>query len=250
MLGFMLRTIGRAQIILTILALAALPGQQSLRGYSDRMQIALPMIASGCAAMNRSGSEYFARFVGLMVVVHGTKAALGDAEMNQRPSGSDKGFPSGHTAAAAYGASALVSDCVRGNALIAVPVVLVAAFVGGSRIELGKHDVGQVIAGGVFGWAADRALRRGRPLRDRIGARLLLWRQRMSLALSRAWRQLRVVRRRARLRALTVWRQSPDPRPQALADPAANRGWRGGSRGSPAPRRGRSGRCRAGRTDG
>jgi lipid A oxidase len=138
------------------------------RLLGDRLQVALPTIAFGCAVLNRSGTEFAVRFAGMLVVVHGTKRALGEAEINERPAGGHLGFPSGHTAAAAIGASALVHDCIQAHPVGKAMVVLAAAFVGGSRIDAGKHDVWQVLAGGLLGWGADRVLRKDTAARRRV----------------------------------------------------------------------------------
>lgn len=98
----------------------------------------------------------------MMVVTHTSKAALGNARINQRPTGGDKGFPSAHTAAAAFGASSLVSDCLSTHPTAKAIIVISAAFVGASRIDARRHDIWQVLAGGLLGWGADRLVRRPR----------------------------------------------------------------------------------------
>lgn len=170
MLGRVLRGIGRAQLVLAALALAVLICEPTARRYGDRIQVALPLIAWGCAALNRSGPEFFVRFVGMMTILHGTKQALGEAPVNRRPSGGTAGFPSGHTAAAAFGASALAHDCIAAGPGAKAVVVIAAAYVGGSRIDAGAHNIWQVLAGGLLGWGADRVLRRDHRLRARIAA--------------------------------------------------------------------------------
>lgn len=162
MLGFALRAVGRVHLVLLVLAVVLLLCQPTARRYGDRLQIALPMIAWGCAALNSSAAEFAARFLGMMVVTHTSKAALGNARINQRPSGGDKGFPSAHTAAAAFGASSLVSDCLSSHPTAKAIIVISAAFVGASRIDTRRHDIWQVLAGGLLGWGADRLVRRPR----------------------------------------------------------------------------------------
>jgi lipid A oxidase len=171
MLGHALRLVGRVHIVLIVLAVVALLSEPVARRFGDRFQVALPMLAWGCAAMNRSGGEFAARFFGMMVVAHGTKAALGDAEINMRPSGGDAGFPSAHTSAAALGASSLVHDCIADHPVAKGVVLITAAFVGASRIEADKHDIWQVLAGGLLGWGSDRVLRR--PSRQRAAIQAL-----------------------------------------------------------------------------
>jgi membrane-associated phospholipid phosphatase len=168
MLGTALRLAGRVHLVLVVLAVAALTCEPTARRYGDRLQGVLPTLAWGCAALNRSGSEFAARFVGMMVVVHGTKNILGDAEINERPNGRAEGFPSGHTAAAAIGASALVHQCIAAHPVAKGVVIMSAAFVGASRIDAGKHNIWQVLAGGLLGWAFDRGLRRQSRLRTAV----------------------------------------------------------------------------------
>lgn len=103
-----LRVAGRVHLVMLALALAVLFCDPTARRYGDRLQVALPLLAWGCAALNKSGAEFATRFFAAMLVTHGSRAALGDAAINQRPSGGDKGFPSAHTTAAAIGASSLV----------------------------------------------------------------------------------------------------------------------------------------------
>jgi len=168
MLSVALRTFGRVHLVLAALALAVLTSAPVARSYGDRLQIALPLIAWACAAKNRAGTEFAIRFMGMMVLAHGTKAAFGEARINQRPGGGDKGFPSAHTSAATIGASSLVHDCIASHPVGKALVVLAAAFVGGTRIDAGKHDVWQVLAGGLLGWGSDRVLRRKSRMRERL----------------------------------------------------------------------------------
>jgi membrane-associated phospholipid phosphatase len=131
----------------------------------DRLQIALPVLALGCAAANGEGVEYGLRYLVMFGLAHGTKAALGDDSINRRPRGGPEGMPSAHTSTAALGASRLVSDCLAGNALAQSVAILGAGLVGGSRIAVGAHDLWQVLAGAVLGLGCDRLARRGSRLR-------------------------------------------------------------------------------------
>lgn len=180
MLVGMVKWIGRGQMVLAALAAALLIGEPSARRYGDRLQIALPLVAWGCAAMNRGGAEFAARFAGMLAVAHGSKLALGTAPVNLRPNGHDKGFPSAHTAAASLGASALVHDCIPASRGAAAVVVIAAAFVAGSRIDAGQHDIWQTLAGALLGWGAERVLRRDRVLRGRLASRA-----------AKSWRRMR-----------------------------------------------------------
>jgi lipid A oxidase len=168
MLAKLLRTAGLVHLVLGALLAVVLLFPASVERYGDRLQVALPMIAWGCAATSGDGRELFIRFAAMFTIMHSSKIALGDAPINQRPNGGTKGFPSGHTAAAAFGASSLVNDCLTKNPVARTIVIFAAAFVGGSRIAVDKHDIWQVFAGGALGVAADRALRRENPARQRV----------------------------------------------------------------------------------
>ena len=149
-------------IALTVIGVLVAPAQRKSvpERIGDQVQIALPMVAWGCSAVNGKATEYAVRFVAMWLATHGTKHGLMQAPINIRPNGGDQGFPSGHTSASVYGASALVHDCVTGNPWVQGAVILSAGFVGASRIEAQKHDIWQVLAGALYGWIGDRALRR------------------------------------------------------------------------------------------
>jgi membrane-associated phospholipid phosphatase len=157
-------------IVLTVLAvLLSGPAKKSVpERIGDQLQVALPMIGWGCSAVNGRATEYALRFGATWIATHGTKHGLMQAPINIRPNGGDQGFPSGHTSAAVYGASALVHDCVTGNPWVQGVVIVSAGFVGASRIEAGKHDIWQVLAGVFYGWVGDRALRRPSRMRSAV----------------------------------------------------------------------------------
>lgn len=166
----LIRIFGLAHLVLGALAATLLLTQPSTRRYGDTLQIVLPVLAWGCSATKGNGRDFAMRFVAMFAAAHGSKSLLGDTPLNQRPSGRGRGFPSGHTGAAALGASSLVHDCLQGSAGAQALVVIAAAFVGASRIEVGAHDIWQVLAGAVLGWAADRALRHNCRLRRSLVA--------------------------------------------------------------------------------
>ncbi|MBW6506501.1 MAG: phosphatase PAP2 family protein [Rhodobacteraceae bacterium] len=168
----------RVAIIMVALALVVAATPRSVERYGDNLQIALPILAIGCSALNGEVGQYLGRYVVMFVGLHGTKIALGDAEINHRPNGGLKGFPSGHTATAAFGASALVQSCITGNPVAKTVVILAAAFTGASRIEAGAHNIWQVLAGAIWGIFCDRFLRPGSR-----------WRSPVRRALARLWRR-------------------------------------------------------------
>ena len=175
MLGKTLRLVGRLHVVMLVLALTLLFCEPSAKRYGDKLQVALPLLAWGCAALNKSGAEFATRFFVMTAIVHGSKSGLGAAQINQRPQGGTKGFPSAHTAAAAFGASSLVYDCITAHPAAKAAIVISAAFVGASRIEARRHDIWQVFAGAILGWGADRSFRRAQ-------TRLLLRRRMTTLS--------------------------------------------------------------------
>lgn len=120
----------------------------------DVLQVILPLAAAYCAHKNDELAAYSGRFVGQLAVTHGIKYGLGARQINQRPNGTSRGFPSSHTAAAFYGASYLSRRCLETRGQKAL-VYGLAAFVGGSRIHANKHTVAQVAAGALVGYMFD-----------------------------------------------------------------------------------------------
>lgn len=184
LLSRILRVFGLAHLVLGALVATVIVTDSSARRYGDNLQIALPLLAWGCAATKAGdGKEFALRFAAMFAAAHASKTVLGDAPLNQRPNGHDGGFPSAHTAAAALGASGLVHGCLKGNPAAQAVVVIAAAFVGGSRIEVGAHDIWQVLAGALLGWVCDRALRHG-PGRAQAAAAIAALRRRIGPLLS------------------------------------------------------------------
>lgn len=169
MLAFLRNARNRAIVVIALLALTVATAPRAVERYGDRLQVALPMIAWGCEALNGHAAEYFLRYAVMFTVAHGTKDALGQASINMRPSGSDQGMPSAHTSTAVLGASSLLHECVAGQPIVQGVVLLAAGFTGASRISAGKHDIWQVLAGAILGWVCDRAFRRATPTRQGIG---------------------------------------------------------------------------------
>jgi membrane-associated phospholipid phosphatase len=147
-------------IAMTIVMTVSLT-EKRVERIGDNLQMALPLLGFACAITNGKAIDYTVRFVAMEVILHSSKNGLGDAKINQRPTGGLRGFPSGHTTAAAYGASSLVHSCIKDNLWAKGAVILTAGYVGGSRIEAGKHTMFQVLFGALLGWLADRLFRSG-----------------------------------------------------------------------------------------
>ena len=142
----------RVLIILGIIALIFLTALRDTEKTGERLQIALPLLGLGCAVMDGSAMRYTGRFLLMETILRSSKFGLGDAPINIRPNGGDKGFPSGHTTAAVFGATALVNGCLRESKVAQALVIMTAGFVGGSRIEAEAHYLWQVVAGALLGW--------------------------------------------------------------------------------------------------
>ncbi len=160
----------RNGLVATVLLLTVLFTGGGVERYGDNLQVALPMTGLGCAVLTGGAGEYTLRYVAMWLSVHSIKRLSGEASFNRRPNGGVEGFPSGHTSASAFGASALVNTCVQNAPLLKAGIVIAAGFVGGTRIEVGAHNVWQVLAGALFGLVFERAFRRSSFLRGRLAA--------------------------------------------------------------------------------
>lgn len=155
-------TLGRRiGLIWLVLALVLVVTGPRIERLGDRYQIALPLMALGCQIANGGAVEYVLRYAVGFTGLHAVKRGLGEMPLNARPWGGYQGFPSGHTAAASFGAASLVTSCIRRHPLTQTAVVIAAGFTGGSRVAVGAHDLLQVTAGAIWGAACALAFGRG-----------------------------------------------------------------------------------------
>lgn len=138
--------------VLALVVASAAVSDRSTEGVGDVLQVTLPLSGLGCAIAGGQGLRYTGRYVLMTVGYNISKEGLGDAGINRRPGGGDRGFPSGHTTVAAYGAAGMIQTCLAGNPQAQVAAGLAAGLVGGTRIDAGAHDVWQVLAGAILGW--------------------------------------------------------------------------------------------------
>ncbi|MFO1208578.1 MAG: phosphatase PAP2 family protein [Amaricoccus sp.] len=122
-----------------------------LTASGDVLQVALPLAAATCAFRQHRLAGYAAGFLAATAATQGLKYGLGDAAINQRPNGQSHGFPSGHTAAAASGATDLAVHCAPGNRWVAFGGAAAVVLVGASRMHADEHDALQVVAGAALG---------------------------------------------------------------------------------------------------
>lgn len=206
-------------MLLIVLVIGAVSAWQP-RLIGDKLQVALPVAGLACALAQGHGVQYTGRYLLLELGIKGPKFGLGEAEINRRPDGGYLGFPSGHTAAASFGATALVMGCLQGNPGAQAIAIIAAGFTGASRIVSDKHTIWQVLAGATWGfvavglqlaaydrgvrWVWDKGLRpAGRGLRRAVSQ---VWQQ------SRAWvTAARPVVMRGATALRVLWRRKARP---------------------------------------
>jgi membrane-associated phospholipid phosphatase len=134
-------------------SLASEPARSSdlFTAAGTALEVALPLGAAACALRQHRLASYASGFLAQTAIAQGLKHGLGDAEINQRPNGQSNGFPSGHTAAAASGATDLAVHCAPGNRAVAIGAAAAVILVGASRMHAGEHDALQVVAGAALG---------------------------------------------------------------------------------------------------
>lgn len=120
--------------------------------FGDIMQFALPLAAMTCAVRQGRAGETALGYAVQAAAVHGSKAILRDARLNQRPDGSGHGFPSGHSASAMFGAANLAQFCYKDNPAMQFATYSLALAVGLSRIDADRHTPLQVAAGLAVGF--------------------------------------------------------------------------------------------------
>ncbi len=169
----------RHKIIVVVLVLGGVLAltEREVERYGDNLQIALPLLALSCEAVNGRGLEYLGRYAIMFTGLHGTKYAMGKTELNARPRGGYKGFPSGHTATASFGAATLVQRCVTGSPAVQAGVILTAALTGTSRVDAGAHTTLQVVVGAIWGLLCSMAFHDTRRPRRWLGHMAALWRR-------------------------------------------------------------------------
>lgn len=119
------------------------------------VQIALPVLAGICAVRQGRGKSFAAGFAVETAVVQGLKYGLGDAALNRRPNGGDRGFPSGHAALAMFGATDLARNCFPDKPVLGALAYGTALAVAASRVHTENHNVGQALSGLAIGYFAD-----------------------------------------------------------------------------------------------
>ena len=152
MLSGQVSRIGATGLLAAMLLVLALIGGHDVRRTGGLVQVALPAMGLGCAGIQGQAVAYLGRYLVLEAGIKVPKIELGDRPFSRRPDGGDGGFPSGHTAAASFGAAGLMRTCLASSPFGQFLAVMAAGFTGGSRIEARRHTLWQVLAGAVWGW--------------------------------------------------------------------------------------------------
>lgn len=139
---------------LLLCSVPATCAQANDKGWNDAGSIArdaLVVVAFGVPAV-QSDWDGVLQAGGSMGIAFLVPQGLKQAFPEQRPDGSDnKSFPSSHTSVS-FAAAATLHN--RYGWKVGVPAQLVAAFVGLSRVEAGKHHVHDVLVGAAIGEAS------------------------------------------------------------------------------------------------
>ena len=137
-------------LILVLLAAAPIQAraQGSVEEAGDVLRYVIPATGLGATLVlaDWQGTAQFALSMGANL---GATYVLKTVVGRERPDGSNsRSFPSGHTSVAFQGAGFVH---FRYGIRYALPLYAAAGFVGYSRIEAGKHYLGDVLAGAALG---------------------------------------------------------------------------------------------------
>ena len=119
--------------------------------FGTAMKYGLPLAAAVCAVDQNRFEDFAVRGVLQAALVWGMKEYFDGAPISRRPSGEGKGFPSGHTAAAFFGAADLAGKCFDDRPEVGAFAYGAAALTGWSRVSAGQHTPQQVWSGALIG---------------------------------------------------------------------------------------------------
>ena len=132
--------------------LLALPaGADGLERFGTTMKYALPLAAAVCAADQDRLEDFAVRGALQAAVVLGLKAVFDGTPLGMRPSGEGRGFPSGHSAAAGFGAADLAGKCWEDDPALGAAAYGAAGLTAFSRVQAGEHTPDQALAGALIG---------------------------------------------------------------------------------------------------
>lgn len=138
---------------LCCLALAAPASADPFEQFGTAMKYGLPLAAAVCAADEDRLEDFAVRGLLQAAIVWGMKEYFDGQPISRRPSGDGKGFPSGHTAAAFFGASDLAGKCFEDDRAAGAALYGAAGLTGFSRVHAGEHTPQQVWTGALIGFS-------------------------------------------------------------------------------------------------
>ncbi|WP_240643697.1 phosphatase PAP2 family protein [Paracoccus siganidrum] len=124
-----------------------------LEDFGTAMKYGLPLAAAVCAADQSRLEDFAVRGLLQAALVLALKSGLEDAPVARRPSGEGRGFPSGHSAAAAFGAADLAGKCFEDEAAAGAAAYGAAGLTAYSRVHAGQHTPAQAMAGALIGFS-------------------------------------------------------------------------------------------------
>jgi membrane-associated phospholipid phosphatase len=119
--------------------------------FGTSMKYGLPLAAAVCAVDQDRFEDFAIRGAAQALIVLGLKAVFDSSDIGMRPSGLGRGFPSGHAAAAGFGAGDLASKCFDDKPELGAAVYGAAGLAAVSRVHAGEHTPTQVLAGSLIG---------------------------------------------------------------------------------------------------
>ena len=137
--------------------LAAPAAADSFENFGTAMKYGLPLAAAVCAVDQDRAEDFVIRGVLQAAIVLGMKHYFDGQPISRRPSGEGKGFPSGHTAAAFFGAADLAGKCFEDKAVAGALAYGAAGLTGLSRVQAGEHTPEQVFTGALIGFSLGAA---------------------------------------------------------------------------------------------
>lgn len=140
----------RAALVLAC-ALAGPASADGWDGFGAAMKYGLPLAAGVCAADQDRLEDYAIRGALQAAVVLGLKTLFDGTALGARPNGEGRGFPSGHAAAAGFGAADLAGKCWRDRPGLGAAAYGAAGATAYGRVASGQHTPRQAVSGAMIG---------------------------------------------------------------------------------------------------
>lgn len=137
--------------LVLIAAFATPTAADPFEDFGTAMKYGLPLAAAVCAARDDRLEDFALRGALQTVLVLGLKTWLDGTPISLRPTGEGKGFPSGHSAAAAFGAADLAGKCFPDDRAAGIGLYGAAGLTAASRVHAGEHTMPQALTGALIG---------------------------------------------------------------------------------------------------